>query len=286
LNLEFTFSERLNEDIKLILPLSGGSINTAYKVETDSGNNYFVKINYGPSSESIFQSELRGLEILSAIENVSIPKPILLENNIDHSILILEYIDALIKPDFAEWENAAETLSRIHSTKSTKFGLDHNNYIGSLRQLNTPNDNWIAFFGLQRLHYQIERYKVKGNANNSTITLAEKLIERLSDFLPNIQPALLHGDFWRGNLILGKGNKTWFIDPAIYYGHSEVDLAMSKLFGGFPGDFYQCYFTINPPEPGIAERINIYQLYYLLVHLNIFGNAYLQGINRRLKQLV
>ncbi|WP_128547119.1 fructosamine kinase family protein [Larkinella soli] len=257
--------------------LSGGDINTAAQVFSSEGL-FFVKWN-SADREGMFGSEARGLDLLRSAEAIHIPEVIGYGHYQDKAYLILEYIDPVAaRTDY--WESFGQSLALLHSHTQPKFGLSFDNYIGSLPQSNTPTDNGIAFFIEQRLHPQAGMAFYKGLIPKELFDKFPQLYQRLPDLLPNERPALLHGDLWSGNVMVNEQGNVALIDPAVYYGFREAELAFTTLFGGFDDRFYDAYDETFPLEDGFKERIPIYNLYPLLVHLNLFGTGYLSGIER------
>ena len=169
-----------------------------------------------------------------------------------------------------------QTLAALHQHTAPSFGLDYDNYIGSLRQSNRPWDSWIDFFVHQRLEPQIRL----ATDNHQPIHALKKKIEafykEISALLPKENPALIHGDLWGGNLLTDEKGYPCLIDPAVCFGHREAELAYTQLFGHFDRQFYHVYNESFPLEPGFKERADLYNLYPLLVHVNLFGGGYVQ----------
>jgi fructosamine-3-kinase len=199
----------------------------------------------------------------------------------DDDFLILEFIPPS-NPNNAFWEVFGQKLALMHKQTHSKFGLDFDNYIGSLYQDNTQNKNWTEFFIQNRLQAQLSI----GNFSGTLLSDFDKLFQKLPNLFPNEKPALLHGDLWNGNFLAKNGDTPMLIDPAIYYGNREIDIAMSKLFGGFNSDFYFAYNESHPLENGWEERIQICNLYPLLVHVNLFGGAYINQVKNILSYYV
>jgi fructosamine-3-kinase len=170
------------------------------------------------------------------------------------------------------WETFGIQLAQLHEKSQPRFGLDHDNYIGSLHQRNQPHDYWPEFFIEERLCVQLTLATSNG-VSSSLVKKFEVLFKQLPSLLPVEKPSLLHGDLWRGNLIT-ETRLPCLIDPAVYFGHREVDLAMTQLFGGFDPIFLESYQGVFPLEKGWRDRLDLYNLYPLLVHLNLFGRSY------------
>ena len=261
--------------------LVGGNINTAAQVFSSEGL-FFVKWN--PEERvDMFEWEARGLDLLRSTEAIYIPEVIGYGKYRDKTYLVLEYIDPVVpKTDY--WESFGQSLALLHSHTQSKFGLHFDNYIGSLPQSNTLTDNGITFYIEQRLQPQAGMALYKGLISKELYAKFQKLYQRLTDLLPVERPALLHGDLWSGNVMVNEQGDAALIDPAVYYGLREAELAFTTLFGGFDERFYDAYDEAFPMEDGFQERIPIYNLYPLLVHLNLFGTGYLSGIERVLNR--
>ena len=253
----------------------GGCINNAIKINTNKGD-FFVKWNTN-SKANMFQSEYNGLKVLKDTNTIRIPNVLCF----DDDFLILEFISPS-NPNNAFWEVFGQKLALMHKQTHSKFGLDFDNYIGSLYQDNTQNKNWTEFFIQNRLQAQLSI----GNFSGTLLSDFDKLFQKLPNLFPNEKPALLHGDLWSGNFLAKNGDTPMLIDPAIYYGNREMDIAMSKLFGGFNSDFYFAYNESRPLENGWEERIQICNLYPLLIHVNLFGGAYINQVKNILSYYV
>ena len=262
--------------------LSGGDINKAYGLTLNTGAHIFMKAN-SKANADFFTAEAAGLSAIEATGVIKTPEILCTGTDdgedVGYSFLLLKFIKSA-KPRTDYWETFARDLAALHKadTKifelSGKFGFFQNNFIGARAQNNTPSDSWISFFRDNRLAPQFKDADSYFTAEDRTkIT---KLLDHLEDFLiePN-QPSLLHGDLWSGNVMCGPEGKAMLIDPAAYIGHAEADLAMTELFGGFPEKFYDAYREANPLEPGYENRRDLYNLYQLLNHLNLFGPTYL-----------
>ena len=260
--------------------LSGGDINKAYGLTLNTGDKIFMKAN-AKSNAAFFTAEAAGLSAIASTKAISTPKIICTGTDdgedVGYSFLLLEFIKSSGKIS-TYWETFAQELAAMHKADVGKeFGFSQDNFIGARPQQNTPASSWISFFRDQRLAPQFE-------AADSYFTAADrekitKLLDNLDRFLiePE-QPSLLHGDLWSGNVMCGSDGKAMLIDPACYVGHREADLAMTELFGGFPQSFYDTYKKAFPLQPGYEERRDLYNLYQLLNHLNLFGPTYLEPV--------
>ncbi|WP_324721603.1 fructosamine kinase family protein [Salinimicrobium sp. HB62] len=258
--------------------LAGGSINQVYLLKTSEGKKV-VKINSAEKFPGMFAAEKQGLETLKHAEAFDVPEVLALGEVEDKAYLLLEHKkEGGQKSHF--WKVFGEQLSQLHKTTAEEFGFPESNYIGSLPQYNARCKSAADFYVSQRLEPQVKMAKDRG------FSLGELsgFYKNISEEIPQEAPALLHGDLWSGNYMSNEEGLPCLIDPAVCYGPREMDLAMMKLFGGFPAEVFEVYDSRFPLQPGWEQRIPLWQLYYLLVHLNIFGSSYLpqvQGIIRR-----
>lgn len=266
--------------------VGGGSINDTSVVNLSNGVSLFVKRNNSRYT-GLFEEEARGLRALRSAGALLVPRPIGLVAGLHAQILLMEYIESgTRRSDYAEL--FGRSLAELHrSIRSEECGFDADNHIGSTPQLNEWDSDWYRFFGRKRLGYQVRLARDAGRADATMVRQTERVITRLPELLPppdDHRPSLLHGDLWGGNAIVGPQGEPTIIDPAVYFGHREADLAMTELFGGFSDRFYRAYREEWPLEPGYSERRDIYNLYHLLNHLNLFGSGYAgscRGILRR-----
>jgi fructosamine-3-kinase len=267
--------------------LSGGDINDAFELELVSGTRVFMKTN-ARAAPAMFPAEARGLEWLRAAGGLRVPEVLAVSSGREGEpcFLVLE----LLTPGrpSADFDAAlGRGLAQIHRSGAPGFGLDHDNFIGSLPQRNRAHDTWADFFWYERLEPQLARAVASGQASARMRSGFERLAGKLGQLLGPVEPpARLHGDLWSGNLHVDDDGDPCLIDPAAYGGHREVDLAMMRLFGGFGESVFRAYQEVWPLSPGYAERIALYQLYPLLVHLNLFGGGYADSIERSLARYV
>ena len=269
-----TIESFLNEKIVSSVSIGGGCIADGKKITTESGKEFFLKTGY--ESSRMFYCEAHGLNELAKAQTMRVPQVIAVSDD----FLLTEYIPQGIRSNHF-FEQFGKNFARMHRFYSDKFGFYENNYIGSTPQLNIPTgneaENWTAFYFNKRLLYQYKLAESNGyvtaRLKNSFSTLESKI-----DFVlkgSEEPPCLLHGDLWSGNYLCRETGEAVLIDPAVYYGHREADLAMTKLFGGFTKEFYESYHREYPLPEGWEYRENIYRLYHVLNHLNLFGRGYL-----------
>lgn len=262
--------------------IGGGSINDACAF-VFGGQEYFIKWNSAGRYPGMFAAEARGLGLLGGAGCIRLPEVLHTAEAGSYAYLLLEWIPAgRTGEEF--WELFGQQLAALHRNSSDSFGLDHDNYIGSLVQRNDPRDNWPEFFVQMRLEPQLKLARDAGLADAGLAARFDKLFHRMHQLFPHEPPSLLHGDLWSGNHLCGAGGVPVLIDPAVYYGFREMDLAMSRLFGGFDRQFYQSYHNAFPFETGWEERVGLCNLYPLMVHLNLFGSSYLGQVQYELKR--
>jgi protein-ribulosamine 3-kinase len=259
-----------------VVPITGGSINTALKLKTSHGY-YFAKYNNHDKYKGMFELEARNLEILRNTRTTRIPNTLCWFNYEDLDFLVLENIDSG-SPHYEFWSDLGFGLAHLHKNKADYFGLDYNNFVGSLPQNNEKTNNWCDFFINKRLEPMLKMAVDSGKADVFLIEKFESLYKKLPDIFPPESACLLHGDLWSGNIMSNVDGDPVIFDPAVYYGHREMDIAMSKLFGGFEVEFYDSYNDVFPLEQHWEQRVQICNLYPLLIHVNLFMGAYIQSI--------
>lgn len=284
LETETILREKMGDDTPIvhIEAVGGGSINNAFKIFTDKGI-WFLKWNYKEKFPGMFTAEAKGLAMLSQSNSVAIPSVIGVKETGKYSFLILEYIEK-DSGRGSFFELMGKGLADLHKNTSDRFGLDYDNYIGSLHQSNKKNAYWTDFLITERLEPQLKLARDKNLLDRQANKQFEKLFNVLHEVFPKENPALLHGDLWSGNYLVGKEGTPYFIDPAVYYGHREIDISMSKLFGGFNEEFYSVYNNEWPMEKGWEKRVDICNLYPLLVHTNLFGVGYVSQVLQIIRQ--
>lgn len=259
--------------------VSGGCINQGYCLmgELDS---YFVKVN-GASQMAMFEAEAIALRQMAATQTIRVPQPVCYGQDGGQSYLVLEWLD-FGRGDNGSWQRMGQQLAALHQAGgSDQFGWAQANTIGSTPQLNPWTDSWAEFFAEHRIGYQLALARRKGG----DFPDPERVIPRIKTILGDRQPspALVHGDLWSGNAAILNTGEPVILDPAAYYGDPEVDIAMTELFGGFPAGFYQGYNAVAPLDSGYQHRKNLYNLYHILNHFNLFGGGYAQQAQRMLR---
>ena len=275
--------ERLSTELESIAPLSGGDINEVYKINSTLGK-FVIKHNSCQRFPKMFYKEANGLNLLRE-GGLKTPNVIDHFEHKDDQFLILEFINEE-KAENNFWIEFANNLSTLHRKSNTSFGLDQHNYIGSLDQQNDQLSTWEEFFISQRLKPLIKIAFDKRLMTRKHLVDFDNFYKVFPELLPIESPALLHGDLWSGNLLCGVGQQAVFIDPAVYYGHREIDIAMTRMFGGFDPVFLDHYHNCFPLEKGWEERIPIHNLYPHLVHLVLFGKSYLSGIEKVIQRYI
>lgn len=262
--------------------VGGGSINQAYAVSAGS-RAYFVKLNQS-SQIAMFEAEALGLRQIAATKTIRVPEALCWGVVESSAYLVLEWLD-LGYGDHQSWEAMGRNLAAMHRIRSDQgFGWQQNNTIGATPQLNDWTADWIEFFTEQRLGYQFRLARRRGGHFPQQDQLLAAVPQILGAHRP--QPSLVHGDLWTGNAAVTQQGEPVILDPAVYFGDREVDLAMSQLFGSFPAKFYQAYDRAWPLEPGYPQRQILYNLYHILNHFNLFGGSYLHQANQMIASLL
>lgn len=256
--------------------LGGGSINDASKVSLADGTQVFVKTHPNPPAR-MFEAEARGLRWLEEAGAIRVPRVLAVSDG-RPAYLALELLSpARRRPGFDE--ELGRALAALHAFGAPSFGLDHDNFIGRLAQSNTPADHWPSFYWSSRLEPQLRLATDKGLIDAATRSRFEALSRTLPELVGlDEPPSRLHGDLWGGNLHVDDDGAPCLIDPAVYGGHREIDLAMMRLFGGFGDRVFVAYAEAHPLAPGAVDRVALYQLYPLLVHVNLFGGSYVGSV--------
>lgn len=259
--------------------LKGGDINSVYELETGS-QKMVLKINSTSHSKDLFEKEVKGLELLRSSNSFIIPEVYRTGAVEKYNYLLIEKIEPGEKPtDF--WKGFATSLAKLHAKTSPHFGLEYDNYIGLLPQYNQTDTTSAADFLIEnRLRPQ---FKIAYD-NGFTFSYLDDIFERMKTLIPDEKPALIHGDLWANNFLTTPEGKAALIDPAVSYAPREMELAMMKLFGGFDEEVFSIYNDIFPLEKEWENRVEMWKLYFVLVHLNIFGFGFLTHVRQILQQ--
>jgi len=250
----------------------GGCINRCWRWETETGP-VFVK-QAGADRRAMLEAERAGLAELAEADAVRVPAPLAVGVCEDGAFLALEWIDFGTGSAAAD-ERLGEQLARLHRRRADRFGFDGDNTIGSTLQPNGWHDDWVRFFRDRRLGFQLDLAAESGYGGRLQ-DRGRRLLEVIDAYFSGYRPvpSLLHGDLWSGNRGADPTGCPVIYDPAVYYGDREADLAMTRLFGGFAPGFYAAYADCWPLDAGAATRQDLYNLYHVLNHLNLFGGGY------------
>lgn len=263
--------------------ISGGSINQSYAI-SDDHRTYFLKLN-STSHSDMFAAEALGLKSMYDTHTIRVPQPICWGEASNSTYIVLEYLEFGRGGSNETWTEMGRQLAKMHQVgKADQFGWIRNNTIGSTPQINTWTDNWADFFADHRIGYQLKLARRKGGNFPEPDRVVETVREILKDIKP--QPSLVHGDLWSGNAACTRDGEPVILDPAVYYADREVDLAMTELFGGFPGAFYRGYEEVWALDVGYQERKDLYNLYHILNHFNLFGGGYGSQASRMISRLI
>lgn len=262
-------------------PLSGGDINQAFAVDLADGRRLFVKCHRS-ADPRMFRCEARGLAWLAAADALRLPEVIAVGDR----FLALELLDPGSR--IAGYSRAlGRGLAALHAFGADRFGFEEDNFLATLEQDNTPEEQWADFYSRRRLEPLVQRAIDHGHAPDSWGRDFARLFARMNELVgPPEPPARLHGDLWSGNLHTAPDGRPALIDPAVYGGHREIDLAMLRLFGSPGADFFAAYHECYPLAVGHEERVALYQLYPLLAHVNLFSGGYVSSVERAVRRYV
>jgi fructosamine-3-kinase len=263
--------------------VGGGSINQAYRI-SDGDRTFFLKLNQA-SQMGMFEAEALGLKEIADSQTIRVPRPVCWGTADQSAFVVMDWIDLDGSGDPQAWHRMGEQLAAMHRVTSDRgFGWDQDNTIGSTPQKNPWTKDWVEFYTEHRMRYQFSLARRKGGM----LTGADDLLDAIPSLLAghDPEPSLVHGDLWSGNGAISRDREPVLLDPAVYYGDREVDLAMSELFGGFPAQFYQGYNAAYPLDDGYERRKVLYNLYHIVNHFNLFGGGYSYQANRMISQLL
>lgn len=265
-------------DTQNIQPLNGGDINDVFLISAKY-TNYVIKLNSAHQFPHMFEIEAKSLKKLSKTQSFIIPDVVGHGELDKHTYLLLEYVETESHHNFTE--TFAASLAKLHQHQSENFGLDFDNFIGRLPQQNLPKEkNAVGFYINLRLEPQFKL----AHQNGFEFKNLELFFKNLESIIPNENASLIHGDLWSGNYLITKNGKPCIFDPAIAFAPREMDLAMMKLFGGYPQGIFDIYNNLFPLQKDWEARISLWQLYYILVHLNLFGASYYDQAQQIIKQ--
>ena len=278
-------SAKLGESVHLtpVRSVGGGCINQAQVLRDEQGRSWFLKHN-AQSYAEMFSAEAEGLLELAKARAIRVPTPMVTGEAAGQAYLLMEFLELQGRSADAA---LGEALAHLHQYRAKQFGWHRDNTIGTTAQLNVWQPDWLVFWREQRLQPQLALCARNG-APASLISAVEELCECLSAFFTDYQPdpSLLHGDLWGGNHAVTANGEPVIFDPAVYYGDREADIAMTELFGGFSEAFYAAYDAVWPRDPGYAMRRDLYNLYHLLNHFNLFAGSYAQQAEQMAKRLL
>ncbi|MFC3041659.1 fructosamine kinase family protein [Virgibacillus xinjiangensis] len=267
--------------IHVIQPVQGGSINRSFYLETDEGR-YFLK-SHPSSPEGFFHAEAQGLQVIRETNTIQVPEVFTYADQPGEAFILLEWIEG----------NASEQTERLlgkgiaemHQSHTRLHGFHDHTFIGLLPQQNGLYENWVDYYKRSKLYTQYELGVQSGKISGRRRERMEKLMAEMERWIPlEVQASCLHGDLWGGNWITGPDGAPFVIDPSVLYGDRHFDLAFTEVFGGFSSDFYRAYEEVFPIEDYYHDIKPLYQLYYLLVHLNLFGDSYGSSVDTVLKR--
>jgi fructosamine-3-kinase len=276
---------RLGSPVADVRQASGGDINDAFRLRLADGRRVFVK-THPQAPDGMFGREARGLDWLRDAEALRVPRVLASADAAGHvpAYLVLELIESGPRARTFDRDLGAG-LARLHRRGAPGFGHVEDNFIGRLPQVNAPLDSWPAFYAERRLLPLVRAAVDAGRAPQAWVGRVETLALRLPERLgPREPPARLHGDLWTGNVLTGADGEPVLIDPAVYGGHREIDLAMLRLFGSPAPELFHAYDEVWPLAAGWRERVRLHQLYPLLVHVVLFGGGYVQSADAVLRE--
>lgn len=263
-------------------PVHGGDINDSYHLHC-RGADYFLKVNHADPYPAMFKKEASGLMALAKGFSLTVPSVIKYGATLQQQYLLLQWIEkGAPKKDF--WESFGLALAAMHKQPQAYFGWIEDNYIGSLPQKNTIHQSWASFYSECRILPLVKILFDTGAYTKPDTNLAESFCQNLNQIFPQEPPSLLHGDLWSGNFMTASSGDAAIYDPSVYCGHREMDIGMTKLFGAFDSRFYIAYNEAYPLEKNWMQRLQLTQLYPLLVHSVLFGGHYVRATKDIIKQ--
>jgi fructosamine-3-kinase len=267
-----------------VRPVTGGCINSAWRLACADGH-LFVKTNTSSALE-MFEAEHDGLEELLAADALRVPRPLATGVTGGCAWIAMEWIETG-RSRHGTARDLGLGLASQHRCLAEKFGWARDNTIGSTPQVNGWFSEWVEFYSQRRIRYQLD-LAARNSFPGRLLEAGERLLQCVGDFFSDYrpEPSLLHGDLWGGNWAADAEGRPFLFDPAVYYGDREADLAMTELFGGFDAEFYAAYRDAWPLDAGYRTRRDLYNLYHVLNHLNLFGSGYLGQSEALLGRLI
>jgi len=279
--LRRTLEGALGVSVRALRQVGGGDINDAYCATLDDGKRVFVKTRVDAPS-GMYEREAEGLSWLAEAKSLQVPEVLAVSD----ALLVLPWIER--GPRAADFdEQLGRGLCLLHRAGAPSFGFADDNFIANLPQAKGELDSWSEFYRVRRLEPMVARALASGELESSDAMGFDRLYVRLDELVgPRERAARLHGDLWSGNVYGNASGAPVLIDPAVYGGHREIDLAMLQLFGAPTPRFFAAYDDVMPRASGHEDRVALYQLYPLLVHVNLFGGAYLSQLRSALRKYV
>ncbi|WP_337189837.1 fructosamine kinase family protein [Sediminibacillus terrae] len=271
--------------VNTIRQVGGGDINQAYYVRTQE-REYFIKGNNNIPPH-FFRVEAKGLRSIAETRTVAVPEVLDYDEpeNGKTGLLVIDWIEGI--PASTTTEQLGRKVAEMHQHQNSQHGFCEDTFIGTLPQPNGLFDSWLTYYREQRLESQLHTAVSQGNMPEKRRKRMAVLLDRLDDWIPaSVPPSLLHGDLWGGNWLPGPDGEPFLVDPSVLYGDRLFELAFTEVFGGFPDDFYKAYREAYPIPDYYSDVKPLYQLYYLLVHLNMFGEVYGPSVDRVLSEYI
>ncbi|GGK07803.1 fructosamine kinase [Lentibacillus kapialis] len=270
-----------DSNIKTAKHAVGGSINESCFAETDN-QKYFIKF-HAEAPDRFFELEARELELIRETNSIAVPEVFTYTDESNSAFIVMEWVNGAPAADTDR--KLGDRIAAMHQTFGKKHGFDDDTFIGALPQTNGLFSSWLEYYRDQRLAAQLKMGIDKGRMTGKRRGRMETLLEDLGKWIPDdAAPSYLHGDLWGGNWLAGPGGEPYVIDPSFLYGDRHFELAFTEVFGGYSSDFYRAYQERFPLSPDYDDIKPLYQLYYLLVHLNMFGEAYGRSVDTILKR--
>lgn len=270
--------------IRSVEPMSGG-IQPARLIRGSDGPNVFAKKGSDAAAFDRFVAEADGLQRLAQTRSIRTPKVLGVLRVPNGAVLVLRAVET-VEPTPATWDQLGREVAALHRHASGAFGLDRNNYIGIETQDNTPDKSWPRFYAERRLRPMLKLAAESSRLTSNDVARVERLIDRVPELAgPPEIPALLHGDLWHANVLFDASGPV-LIDPAVFYGHREMEIAFTELFGGFDPAFYRAYDETFPLDEGYPRRRALWQIHSLLLHVHAFGDGYVQALREAVGQYV